>query len=175
MTRALERASAFFVFVLLAIGPAAAGSARFADWTTVTSDRFGFEIASPANVFTTVGGRVSENGQVLISRDRKATLMIGAFANDENITLAEYRAQILEQNYTNAELDFAPIRSNYFVVSGTLGNRHFYERVSFTCGGRLINSWALLYTVDSRDVYDRVIEAMARTYAPGPGKTTGCQ
>ena len=60
------------------------------------------------------------------------------------------------------------------VVSGTRGDMHFYERVSFTCGGKLINSWALLYPVSERHIYDRVVEAVARTYQPGSGRTGEC-
>jgi hypothetical protein len=52
---------------------------------------------------------------------------------------------------------------------------HFYERVSFTCGGRLINSWALLYPVSERGIYDRIVEAIARTYSPGAGRSGQCE
>jgi hypothetical protein len=43
----------------------------------------------------------------------------------------------------------------------------FYERVTFTCGGRLINSWAILYPAGERRVYDRILEKVARSYRPG--------
>jgi hypothetical protein len=153
----------------------AAGGAKFADWATVTSETRGFAISYPAHLFTTEGGKVSADGQVLVSRDGKAKLVIGAFLNDEGLSMLEYRTQILEQNYPTAKLDFAPIRASYFVVSGTMGDQHFYERVSFTCGGKLINSWALLYTVDSRATYDQAIDAMSGTYAPGRGAGGACQ
>ena len=66
----------------------------------------------------------------------------------------------MAENYSGADLDYAPVRKRFFVVSGTRGDMHFYERVSFTCGGRLINSWALLYPVAERHIYDRVVEAV---------------
>jgi len=50
----------------------------------------------------------------------------------------------------------------------------FYQRVSFTCGGRLINSWAMLYPAAERKMYDRVVEAVARSFMPGAGKTGTC-
>jgi hypothetical protein len=175
MQRALKIGTICGALTWFAILPAFSGSAtQLADWSTVTSARYGFKIAYPGNVFTTVGGKISEDGQVLVSHDGKAKLVIGAFANESELTMQEYREQILDQNYKNARLDFSPMRGNFFVISGTVGDRHFYERVSFTCGGRLINSWAMLYTNDTRDIYDRVIDAMARTYAPGRGDAGGC-
>jgi hypothetical protein len=59
------------------------------------------------------------------------------------------------------------MRGRWFVISGTIGDREFYERVSFTCGGRLINSWAMIYPYAERDFYNRVVEAVARSYSPG--------
>ena len=166
----------FASMVFASLPALAADGALLANWTTLTSAAHGFAISYPATLFTTEGGKVSADGQVLVSRDGKAKLVIGAFANDEGLTMQEYRAQILEQNYTTAKLDFAPVRATFFVVSGTMGTQHFYERVSFTCGGKLINSWALLYTVDTREIYDRVIDAMSATYAPGRGGASGgCQ
>ena len=45
----------------------------------------------------------------------------------------------------------------------------FYERVTFTCGGRLINSWAMLYPAAERRLYDRIVEQVARSYRAGEG------
>jgi hypothetical protein len=39
------------------------------------------------------------------------------------------------------------VRDTWFVLSGTRDGTIFYERVTFTCGGKLINSWAMLYPV----------------------------
>ncbi len=66
------------------------------------------------------------------------------FENDSQSTLDDYRQQLLAENYTGAKIDYAPVKDKWFVLSGTRGDTHFYERVSFTCGGKLINSWALL-------------------------------
>ena len=55
-----------------------------------------------------------------------------------------------------------------------IGDREFYERVSFTCGGQLINSWAMIYPKAERRFYNRVVEAVARTYSPGAGRTGQC-
>ncbi len=147
---------------------------KLKQWETIQNERFGFTIAYPDSVFAPSQNIASEDGHVLISRDGGARLVIGAFANESDATLAEYRRQILSENYAGADLDYAPMRKRFFVVSGTRSSMHFYERVSFTCGGRMINSWALLYPVSERHIYDPIVEAIAPTYSPGPGRTGQC-
>jgi hypothetical protein len=53
------------------------------------------------------------------------------------------------------------------VLSGTRDGVMFYERVTFTCGGRRINSWAMLYPAAERGLYDRIVEQVARSYRAG--------
>lgn len=161
--------------VVLSAGYGAhAARARLGQWETIENARYGFTIAYPGSVFTPRKGSPSENGHVLVSRDGAARLVVGAFDNETAASLAEYRAHLLAENYTGADLDYAPVKNRWFIVSGTQGDMHFYERVSFTCGGRVINSWALLYPVAERHVYDRIVEAVARTYTPGAGRTGQC-
>lgn len=154
--------------------PVAAQRVPLSDWSTVQNARYGFSIGYPSSVFAPKTSNAEIEGQVLVSRDGAAQLVVATFENEGGSSMAEYRQQILEQNYPGADLDFAPVRKNWFIVSGTRGGMHFYERVSFTCGGRLINSWALLYPSSQRQFYDRVVEAVARTYQPGAGRTGQC-
>jgi hypothetical protein len=167
----------------------AEAAAKLRQWQTIESERHGFVIAYPGSVFapregatsngttsegTTNDGTTNDEGHVLVSHDGGARLLVAAFANDAEATLAEYRAQLLAENYHDADIDYAPVKKRFFVLSGTRGDMHFYERASFTCGGALINSWALLYPVSERKTYDRIVEAIARTYSPGAGRDGQC-
>jgi hypothetical protein len=149
--------------------------AKLKQWQTIENERYGFMIAYPGSVFTPGGSAPADEGHVLVSHDGGARLLVAAFANDTEATLAEYREQLLTGNYQGADIDYAPVKKRSFVLSGTRGDMHFYERVSFTCGGRLINSWALLYPVSERRIYDRIVEAIARTYSPGTGRSGQCE
>lgn len=153
---------------------AAANRVKLGQWETITNARYGFMIAYPGTVFTPRTAAPGTEGHVLVSRDGNAKLLVGAFENDTSATLMEYRAQLLAENYSGADLDYTPVKKRSFIVSGTQGEMHFYERVNFTCGGRLINSWALLYPVSERHIYDRIVEAIARTYTPGAGASGRC-
>lgn len=153
--------------------PAFAGS-RFDEWTTVKNERHGFAIAYPAAVFEQKGAAKSEDGRVFVSKDGKAKFLVGAFDNSEANSLEEYRQFLLNEQYAGADVDYAPVRQRWFVLSGTKNGEIFYQRVSFTCGGKLINSWAMLYPEAERKLYDRVVEAVAKTYSPGAGRTGAC-
>ncbi len=138
------------------------------------NERHGFLIAYPSEVFQQTGEPRTDEGRVLYSRDGKAQLLVGAFLNEEETTLSDYRQFLMQENYAGADIDYAPMRGKWFVISGTIGDREFYERVSFTCNGHLINSWAMVYPKAERRFYNRVIEGVARTYLPGAGRSGKC-
>ena len=74
---------------------------------------------------------------------------------------------LLTESYAGAAIDYAPVRDTWFVLSGIRNGTMFYERVTFTCGGRRINSWAMLYPVAERRFYDRSVEQVHRSYRAG--------
>jgi hypothetical protein len=143
-------------------------------WATVKNERHGFAIAYPADVFEQKEEPKTDEGRVFVSKDGKAKLLVGAFENSEKSTLEDYRQFLLDEQYKDANIDYAPVKKTWFVLSGMHNGEMFYQRVSFTCGGQLINSWAMLYPADERKTYDRVVEAVARTYSPGAGRTGEC-
>ena len=52
------------------------------------------------------------------------------------------------------------------MLSGEGGGKTFYEKVMFSCAGRLINSFAMVYPTDQRDTFDRVVEGMEKSFRP---------
>jgi hypothetical protein len=148
--------------------------AQSREWTTYQNTLHGFSIAYPRARFSDQPANESDDGRLVLSRDGQAQLLVGAFVNEEKTTLAAYRDYLLENNYRGATLDYAPIRDRWFVLSGTRDGTMFYERVSFMCGGQLINSWALLYPAEARRTWDPVVERIARTYSPGAGRDGEC-
>lgn len=166
---------AAILFSSCAAQPAAAARALPSDWTGIVHPQRGFAIAYPSEVFAPKDGAASEDGQVLVSRDGAAKLLVGAFDNTAAFSLDGYRRFLLEQNYTGARLDYERRKDRWFVISGTRGDTMFYERVTFVCGGRLINSWAMLYPVAERRLYDPIVERVARSYSPGAGQTGNCE
>ncbi len=160
--------------MLLSTSSGALAGSRFESWTTVKNERHGFAIAYPSNVFEQKDAPRTDEGRVLASKDGRAKLLVGAFENADDTTLEDYRQYLIDEQYKDAVIDYAPVKRRWFVLSGTRNGETFYQRVSFTCGGKLINSWAMLYPSGERKTYDPVVEAVARTYTPGAGRSGAC-
>ena len=52
------------------------------------------------------------------------------------------------------------------MLSGEANGRIFYEKVMVTCGGRLINSFAMIYPIDQRHIFDPIVERVEDTFRP---------
>jgi hypothetical protein len=136
---------------------------------TYRNERHGFSLSYPASTFAAQPPAADGEGRVFVSRDGNARLLAGALPNTDGVNLRDYRSLVLQLSYQGADIDYAPVGATWFVLSGTRDGMMFYERVTFTCGGRLINSWAMLYPAAERRVYDRIVEQVARSYRPGEG------
>lgn len=178
MASTLARKAWVTAAVLISILPAglAWGASRNwnRDWATLENSKHGFLIAYPIEVFQQRSDPAPGDGRVLYSRDGKAQLLVGAFTNEDATSMQAYRQYLMQEQYAGANITYAPVHRRWFVLSGTMGDQEFYERVSFTCGGRLINSWAMIYPHAENRFYDRIVEAIARTYTPGAGRTGNC-
>ena len=166
----LSRVSAAVVASVLAT----TAVAQSAEWLTYRNARFGYMIGYPIDVFEEEPANESEDGRLVLSRDGKAKLLVGAFANDDGMTLDAYRKFLIERNYVGAEIGYAPVRARWFVLSGVRDGTVFYERVTFTCQGRIINSWALLYPEAEKKRFDPIVARIARNYSAGAGPNGDC-
>lgn len=144
------------------------------DWQTLTHDRLGFKIDYPANIFRPADGQQPDAGHILVSHDGRAKLLIAAFDNETQASLRDYRAHVLETSYAGADIDYAPVRRSWFVLSGTRNDTEFYERVSFTCSDQRITSWAMLYPHAQQDYYNPILELIARSFRPSRTADAGC-
>ena len=149
-------------------------ASRLTEWATIHHPKFGFTIAYPSDILFPIETPSGRDGRVMQSADGKAKLLVATFENSENTTLDGYREFLLSDIYANAMIDYAPQKTRWFVLSGQRGDETFYERVTFSCGGKLINSWAMLYPTAQHKLYDRVLEGIARTYSVGAGRDGRC-
>jgi hypothetical protein len=148
-------------------------------WSTYKSPDFGFSFAFPDGLFKLDTSSPQANGGgIWLSEDRRARLIATSGPNDGRETLAAYRQTILKESYAAARLDYAPMLPTGFVLSGVLaspqGERMFYERVTFVCDGRFIYGWQMMYPAAQRQKFDRIVEAVSRSYKPGRGSKGDC-
>ena len=140
------------------------GRGRGSGWATYQNVRFSFALKYPSDVFGYDIGPSDENVRIVGSRDGRATLHIFAIDSGAETTLAQYRRSRMEEHYAGAVFDFIPQRKFGFVLSGTQGDKAFYERVTFACNGRAIHGWQMVFPASQRTLYDLVADAVNRSY-----------
>jgi len=144
-------------------------------WITYENDRFGFALDYPADVFMADDQRLGDFWRLFISRDGRARLLVTAGFNTKRVTPASHRRSLMSMVYGAATLEYAPLRTTWFVLAGNSGEEMFYERVTFACNGRIIHGWRLTYPVAARDYYSKVIERMHQGYKHVRGAGGHCE
>jgi hypothetical protein len=171
MTRALHRLLLGGGLVLATGALAGTGAlAQAARFDTHDNDKHGFSLTYPKDTFVALPISTPDGFQA-VSRDGNARLLVGTIANFDGKSLADYRAFLLNAAYPGAKIDYAPVRQTWFVISGVRkdGATAFYQRVNFVCGGRNINSWAVIFPAGQEPVYSKIIDQIHRDYAVGDG------
>jgi hypothetical protein len=137
------------------------------DWTYFRNDRFGFSLRYPADVFEPERASDAGDGQVFVSRDGEARLLVGALPNVERLSPGAYQDHIARQSYADYAVTYRRVSGNWFALSGEGSGRTFYEKVIFSCNGRLINSFAMIYPSDRASLFDRIVEGIEKSFRPG--------
>jgi len=135
-------------------------------WVPYVNERFGFRLQYPANVFKPERSSEAGDGEILIGLDGEARLLVGALENADGHSVASYMGYIRNKSYPNYRVDYAPRAQTWFVLSGQNDQNIFYEKVMFSCGGRYISSFALIYPARSKARFDPIVEGIEKTFRP---------
>jgi hypothetical protein len=150
-------------------------------WIAYRDKAFGYGFEYPTVIFKPTGGDPTatladskrKSGQVFRSGDGNAFLLTAAFENNSRLDLVAYKERIASTAYKGATVEYERMAGNFFVLSGFRGKDVFYERVTFSCGGRVVNVWTMTYPRTEGALYDRIVEEVARTFRPTDG--AGCR
>jgi len=140
------------------------GRGRGSGWATYNNVRFSFALKYPGDVFAYDIGSSDGNVRIFGSRDGRAKLHIFATDNGAGTTLAQYRRSRMGEHYAGAVFDSISQRKFGLVLSGTQGDKAFYERVTFACNGRAIYGWQMVFPVSQRTLYDLIADAVDRSF-----------
>lgn len=151
---ALAAAAFFSSAVTASAGPS---------WSDFRDDRYGVAILYPSGMFAP---SESKNAAVNLfaTADGKAKFVVGAWANDKGQNLDAFRRSLLKDSDRYGDLTYRPSGSNWFVLSGYRGGDVYYEKVKFSCGGGIVNVFAISYPVSDRGRYDGVVERMEDSF-----------
>jgi len=131
------------------------------------NERFGFSFEYPTGVFEPERRSETGDGEMFAGVRGHGRLLVGAFENADGHTVASYMNYIRRRSYSGYDVDYAPRGETWFVLSGENDQNVFYEKVIFSCRGRIISSFALIYPIVSKAMFDPVVEGIEKTFRPG--------
>ena len=142
-------------------------SAATEEWHTYNNERFGFSLKYPSSIFAVERTAEAGDGQLFISKDGEARLLVGSLSNEENFTPATYQAYLARKSYAGYRISYRRRGGSWFALSGEGNGRIFYEKAMFSCRGQRINSFALIYPSHQRHVFDPIVERIEDTFRAG--------
>jgi hypothetical protein len=146
---------------------------RAAVWETYRDARFDFALRYPAGIFAFEPTRSDAHVNTFVSPDGQAVLRIVAAKNTSRMTLGSYRSMLMKDRYAGAAFKPAARREQWFVLSGTLGDQVFLERVTFSCDSSSMHGWQIRYPSSQRATYDDLAKLILRNHPHGNGPGCG--
>jgi hypothetical protein len=159
----VHTAVSLMVLMLLAAGACAATD----DWRTYSNQRYGFSLQYPSNIFVVERTAAAGDGHLLVAKNGTAQLLVGSLTNASHFTPASYQEYVARNSYADYRIAYRRRGGSWFVLSGEGNGKIFYEKAMFSCAGRLINSFAMIYRSEERQVFDRIVERIEDTFRPG--------
>jgi hypothetical protein len=165
MENAVQRLFSMLLTCLALMAPAH-GREALSGWVPYVNERFGFTFRYPAGVFEPERRSEAGDGEVFVGVRGDSRLLVGAFDNADGHDVASYMSYIRRESYPGYDVDYAPRGQTWFVLSGENDQNVFYEKVIFSCQGRVISSFALIYPIASKAMFDAVVEGIEKTFRP---------
>jgi hypothetical protein len=157
--------SLLFTF-LLGVATLSSAVAGPEPWTSQRDPQLGFRFSYPEAMFSRLEGeRPSFN--YFASADSTAKFLVGGFHNRKGDTPDGFKRWMMANAEGYDEITYRPRGRSWFVLSGYRGDQIYYEKVMFSCGGRVVNVFAISYPTARRALYNPVVERMEDNFHPG--------
>lgn len=153
--------------LLVALLAPASLDAAISSWTTAQDPDLGFNYSYPRSLFSRVEGDGKPSFRYFESDASQAKFLVGAWSNAAGQSPEKFKRWVMENAGGYDELTYRPRGRTWFVLSGYRGDTIYYEKVMFSCRGRVVNVFAITYPVNERDLYDPVVERMENAFKPG--------
>ena len=154
-------------YIVLALFAAFPLTAAASPWSSERDHDLGFAYSYPSDLFARIEGDEKPSFHYFASEASEAKFLVGGWNNAEGQSPETFKRWVMENVGGYDELTYRPRGRSWFVLSGYRGDTIYYEKVMFSCGGQLVNVFAITYPVDQRDTYDPVVERMENAFRPG--------
>jgi hypothetical protein len=135
-------------------------------WLDQRDPQFGFSYSFPDALFASVEGDGKPGFHYFAAGPVDAKFLVGAWDNQDDATPEHFKRWMIDNAGGYEEITFQPRGRSWFVLSGYRGDQIYYEKVMFSCGGRVVNILAIAYPTSERGQFDPVVERMEDTFKP---------
>ena len=165
----MRRPMSFGVMMLVIMPFAAtlpsARAAKASDWLSYQNDRYGTTIDYP-DLFKMQPPPDADDGRKFKSADgADFTVSASYFALD--LTIAKYRDFIVKNLDPGSAITYETRGKNWFVISGTVGDKIFYEKHRLSHG--MNEDFVMSYPASTKQTYDPIVARMAKSFRSGNG------
>src|SRR4029453_18982152 len=88
------------------------------EWIAYHNPRYGFSLSFPADIFKAERASEAGDGEVFVTKDGNARLLVGALENTDRHSPASYQDFIARQSYRDYLISYRPRGGSWFVLSG---------------------------------------------------------
>ena len=140
------------VLVSVALAVALPAAADASPWALQTDPDIGFRYSYPVEAFSPLEGDGKPYFHYFASRSSDAKFLVGGWNNTRAQSPEGLKRWLIENVGGYDETTYRPRGRSWFVLSGYRGDSIYYEKVMFSCGGSLVNVFAITYPVDQRNL-----------------------
>ena len=135
-------------------------------WVSQRDAQFGFSYSVPKSLFAAVEGDGKPGFHYFTATEVDAKFLVGAWDKQDATTPEHFKRWMIANAGGYEEITYQPRGRSWFVLSGYRGDQIYYEKVMFSCGGRVVNILAIAYPTSERDQFDPLVERMEDTFKP---------
>jgi hypothetical protein len=120
----------------------------------------------PESLFSSAEGDGKPGFHYFAANPVDAKFLVGAWDNRDDETPEHFKRWMITNAGGYEEVTYQPRGRSWFVLSGYRGEQIYYEKVMFSCGGRIVNILAIAYPTAERALFDPIVERMEDTFKP---------
>lgn len=153
--------SMYVAWFLLA---ALASSAVAAEWQAYVNERFGAAADVPAD-YKEGEAPTNDDGRTFTSPQGDATIAIwGALATVSEQSFADYAQTLISYDKQDGwDISYSTGKADWFVFSGSKGDRIVYEKIIQACNGEVANHVRLEYPVARKAEFDAIVQHVTKS------------
>jgi hypothetical protein len=124
--------------------------------------RYQYSIAYPAGILIPQGEADNGDGQKFLSKDGKVVMLVYGQFNALNQTLKNAFSEALREGTPGGAVTYKLLKNNWFVVSGTVSNRVFYQKTILV--DDTFKTFRIEYPESQKDAFDKITGEIARSF-----------